>query len=857
MVEILREVLGSKESSNAVLDQLRSQYKLVLIDEFQDTDMSQWQIFSQVFTPAAKDSDRVLIMVGDPKQAIYRFRGADVSAYVNAVNAPGITRHDMTVNWRSDADLITALNTLFEGADFGRQQIPYIPVQPREKAPDRALSLSGKKPKPLELRYITKADANGADADGVRAAIAVDLANYVHSLIGNAEIVAGDGTRRKVRAKDIAILLRANADSRYFRNELRALGIPAVESRVGGVNESDAFDQVQVFMNVLNAVSDARRVRSLVFTWFSDLELKDLVDGGKIEALQLQCAKWADDLARKGVSYMYEQVRAESALMRQIAGSEAPTRHLTDIEHVFELLSAATGGRPVAPAVALHHLDQIRDADKESETLLRRTETDADAVQITSMHASKGLEYPIVLLPVPKGISTETPYVYTVEGVRYVDGANKIDWDRAPHGDRDARKDRAKAEDLDDLRRLIYVALTRARHQLTVWWASTQGAHKGALGSVLFKESSDLKDTQFTDDVVEAALDAWKKAGKRNIGVTKLNFDAELVEVTNTAKVEPLNAAALNISAVQPNDYEWARWSFSSINKDQHSAREESPKGGTDESHDDEQGTPAPVGALGGFVGSADFGTYLHEVMEHVDFAAADLNVEVARVVEAQRVPEFIGDAQADFVQGIVEAIRTPLAGLGGKPLSAISRADRLAELRFDMSLGENSRTKLAELAALAAAERGSPFADYFRTQANDWGGRHATGFLTGSIDALFRLDVDGQQKFVVVDYKSNNLTRFNAAHPYGYESMRAAMMASGYPLQALIYSVATHRFLRSRLNGYDPSLHLGGCGYLFMRGMIGEYTPAVDGVADGVFVWRPSTELVIGADRVLGGGDA
>jgi exodeoxyribonuclease V beta subunit len=121
----------------------------------------------------------------------------------------------------------------------------------------------------------------------------------------------------------------------------------------------------------------------------------------------------------------------------------------------------------------------------------------------------------------------------------------------------------------------------------------------------------------------------------------------------------------------------------------------------------------------------------------------------------------------------------------------------------------------------------------------------------------LFRLDVDGQQKFVVVDYKSNNLTRFNAAHPYGYESMRAAMMASGYPLQALIYSVATHRFLRSRLNGYDPAVHLGGCGYLFMRGMIGENTPAVDGVADGVFVWRPSTELVIGADRVLGGGDA
>ena len=858
MVEILREVLDSGDSGNAVRDQLRGQYKLVLIDEFQDTDMSQWEIFSQVFTPQADDSDRVLIMVGDPKQAIYRFRGADVSAYVNAVNASGITRHDMTVNWRSDSDLIAALNTLFEGADFGQQKIPYVPVSARPNAPARALQIKGINPKPLELRYITKADAGDADADGVRAAIAVDLANYVHSLIGNAEIVSSDGTSRRVRARDIAILLRANNDSRYFRNELRALGIPAVESRVGGVNESDAFDQVQVFMNVLNAVSDARRVRSLVFTWFSDLELKDLVDGAKIEALQLQCAKWSDDLARKGVSYMYEQVRAESSLMRQIAGSEAPTRHLTDIEHVFELLSAATNGRPVAPAVALHHLEQIRDEDSQSDTLLRRTETDADAVQITSMHASKGLEYPIVLLPVPKGISTETPYVYTLDGVRYVDGANKVPWSRDEHGDRDARRDLAKAEDLDDLRRLIYVALTRARHQLTVWWASTGRAQQGALGTVLFKESSNLTDKNFTDEVVHSALNGWVEAGKGNIGLTKLNFAAQLADVTTQNPVVQTPITAANIAAVKPNDFDWARWSFSSITKDQHSAREESPKGGSDEEHDEElQIVAAPVGALGGFAGSADFGTYLHEVMERVDFTVVDLQGEVAGVVNALGTPSFIEGGEESFVQGIVDAIVTPLGGLGGNALSHIARKDRLAELRFDMSLGRDARTKLATLAELAASDPGSPFADYFRTQANDWDDRRVAGFLTGSIDALFRLDIDGQQKFVVVDYKSNNLARFNTAQPYGYESMRAAMISSGYPLQALIYSVATHRYLSARMSGYDPAVHLGGCGYLFMRGMIGANTPVRNGVTDGVFVWRPSVDLVVGADQVLGGGNA
>ena len=170
------------------------------------------------------------------------------------------------------------------------------------------------------------------------------------------------------------------------------------------------------------------------------------------------------------------------------------------------------------------------------------------------------------------------------------------------------------------------------------------------------------------------------------------------------------------------------------------------------------------------------------------------------------------------------------------------------------MSLGLSNRASLAELARLVASDPDSPFAEYFAAQGSNWGAREAAGFLTGSIDALFRLGVDGGQRFVIVDYKSNNLGRFNVAHPYAYDSMRAEMIASGYPLQALIYSVATHRYLAARLPGYDPSVHLGGCGYLFMRGMVGAETPMRDGVTDGVFVWKPSADLVVAADRLLGG---
>lgn len=818
--------------------------------------MSQWKIFSDVFTPEKSENSRVMIMVGDPKQAIYRFRGADVSAYIGAVNQPGVTRHNMTVNWRSDADLIAALNQLMQGCDFGQGRIPYIQVAPRANAAATSLRVGGKSHAPLEIRWVPREGVSDFVAPTARAAISSDLANYVYELITKGTLELGNGDTRRVRAGDIAILMRGNEDSKFIRDDLRALNIPVVEARVGGVNESEAFDQIEILLNVLVNVSDPRRIRSLVFTWFTDMVLEDLADESIVEALQQKCAKWADDMATEGISYMYEQLRSESDVMRLIARSDTPARHLTDLEHIFELLSSASDDRAVAPSVAVRHLDSVKNADKESDTLLRRTETDADAVQITSMHSSKGLEYPIVLLPIPKAPSSRSPHVYTVAGERFVDSAPKVKWVNDAHGSQDDRKMRAQTEEAEDEARLIYVALTRARHQLTIWWASTQRADQGSLGKLLFRGVERPAKGEIPDADVRRAFGDLVAESNGCITYSEIPFQGRLIYPPLEVESHSQSPTLADSNGLQTNDYTWARWSYSSLTKDQHATREEKPRGGTDEDYSEESLiTPVPSSDFASLKGGAEFGTYVHKVMEEVDFCAEDLEAEIESVIADMTIPEFINNHQLAVIDGIAAAIRTPLAGIAsGASLQTFARKDRLAELRFDMSLGGARHAQLAKIASRAALEKESPFAAYFSELATNWRDRYAAGFLTGSIDALLR--VQGADQFVIVDYKSNMLGRSGIRDAYGYESMRNEMEDAGYPLQALLYCVATHRYLKARLSGYDIDKHLAGCGYLFMRGMVGAETPVRDGITDGVFTWRPSSALVIEADELLGGSN-
>jgi exodeoxyribonuclease V beta subunit len=268
-------------------------------------------------------------------------------------------------------------------------------------------------------------------------------------------------------------------------------------------------------------------------------------------------------------------------------------------------------------------------------------------------------------------------------------------------------------------------------------------------------------------------------------------------------------------------------------------------------------------------------------VLEEVDFASDTLQDDLRERVLHQlaRRPVDLAPRLADgtrgersegldlLVRGLSDAVHTPLGPLlGDLRLAEVPRADRLDEMEFDLRLGEASSPATdAEVGALVEAHLAP--ADLFDTQPlHDWArglvrgrfGAVLAGHLTGSIDAVLRMrGDDGTPRFVVVDYKTNRLTprgRAASADDYRPDQLVRAMADHHYPLQALLYSVALHRYLRWRLADYDPHVHLGGVAYLFVRGMVGESTRVTDGQRHGVFSWAVPAELVIELSDLLDG---
>lgn len=243
----------------------------------------------------------------------------------------------------------------------------------------------------------------------------------------------------------------------------------------------------------------------------------------------------------------------------------------------------------------------------------------------------------------------------------------------------------------------------------------------------------------------------------------------------------------------------------------------------------------------------AEYGSWFHAVMENLDFAATNLQEHIGQVLD--RTP-FERASRAAHIAGIAAVIETPMDSVAVDfCLRRLSRHNRLDESEFLIGLGAGDQlAELSKLAEIAAKDPGNPFADYFARMAQTVTHKHYRGLLTGSLDGLYRVLSGEKNEYLIVDFKSNKLSN------YGYESMKAEMELHDYPLQALLYSVGLHRFLKMRLNDYQPQLHLGGSAYLFVRGMQGVSTPVRDGTREGVFHWRYSPGLIEKASRWCAG---
>ena len=433
LVSDLAAALADPGHGPQLAAQLAGRYRLVLVDEFQDTDRLQWEIFDRAF------AGHRLVTVGDPKQAIYRFRGADVHAYLAAVRSG--ERTTLRTNHRSDRQLLDALAVLFDSAQLGHADIEFVRVDPSPAAPFNAMGDAS-----VHLRVVPDDPAIAHTRDGLEAGAAAgvvltDVASRVRSLLDSAVIRTGKKSRR-VRPSDIGILVPSQRRATEAANVLGDWGIATVRARTGSVLLSEAATHWRLLLGGLATPTDPRAARAAGLSWFFGIAPDELVDrpgdstqvdhgDTRLAELQRRLATLGERLRRDGVGAFYEHVRAQPALLDAVFARPTGDRDLTDLDHLAEVLVAALRGATAEPARVAEAFDRlVADSDDQTEDTMRRVETDDEAVHITTVHSAKGLEYPIVLVPFAytERPAASRPYVFNLDGERVVDVASWVAW---------------------------------------------------------------------------------------------------------------------------------------------------------------------------------------------------------------------------------------------------------------------------------------------------------------------------------------------------------------------------------------------------------------------------------------------
>lgn len=899
LLETVRDVLVAAPEAAV---RLARQFPVALIDEFQDTDPVQWDIFRTIYTEldGAHRTDTRLVLVGDPKQAIYSFRGGDIHTYLAAArDAP---RMMLATNRRSDGAVLAAMNALCDGWVLGAEGITYQPVRSSPEHADRRLVDGEGVPLPaVDVRCIVDPslprNSRGMETDAARRACIDDLVQRISGLLDGRARVGDD----VLAAGDIAVLIHANRWGPPIQRALHRAGIPSVITGGSSVADSQAADQWRVLIDALVRPADPTRARAVALSWFQDwdaVHVADTADVGlddlRLARLQAQLEHWARVLRTQGVSALIATLRSDAAVGARVLAQPNGERNLTDLDHLGELLHAATAGRPVGPESLRVLLDGLRGGDEDDpEAIRRRIETDASAVRIMTLHASKGLEFPVVCCPSLWNVGSKVSQRLFHDGEqgRLLDVSLKATDVKAEHeaATRDVRGQNG---------RLTYVGLTRARHQSIVWWTPAGGASRNPVASVLFGTDAivpgdegvhvdtirqRLAGTGLGDEVRVSAVDPARDLRRTPPTPAAPTPAAPTPAAPVPAPVPGAEPTALVVAELGRSiDRRSGRWSFTAItgHAAAHDAGPTEPgsapgvPAGTDPddptlgdaSDGDEQDPPPPV-LFDGLGAGAAFGTLVHEALEHLDFTGdieadltAHLSVRPWATADPGRLPA--------LVTAVAAAVRTPMGdAFHGARLDGLARSDRLDELDFELPLGSVApgarRTVSSRWIGRILVEslgRDDPVGPWAHRLADGIIDVDLGGYLTGSVDLVMRLaapGVAGGQRFSVVDYKTNRLGSWGVPDElanYHPDRLAVAMADHHYPLQAVLYSVALHRYLRWRLPGYDPPAHLGPVGYLFVRGMVGPRTPSPQGRTHGVFVWHPPADAVVALSDLLHG---
>jgi len=776
---------------------LRTQFPCVLVDEFQDTDARQWQIFAHLFGSGG------LVLVGDPKQAIYRFRGGDVNTYVAAAQS-AVRAAPLDRNFRSRPCVIQVVNQLFELAPAQAlgDGIAFLPTEPGGGVSDEDLLLEGAVAAALHFHSVPPCDTAKDWNKSASVRIAAELcAEAIARQLRHA--LAGDASRKDARSKqmrplqprDFAVLVRDHRQASAVRHALSLRGVPAVASGRESLYQGQEVQDVLALLLALRSPGDDRRLRAALATpllGWGALRIDALdQDGDSLRDWQQRLVQWRTRWERHGPQAMLAEVVAENAerLLRQSGGE----RRLTNTLQLGELMQA-TAGRNLGTQGQLDALRRdMAHADIDNEAQQPRLESDAGRVQILTLHKSKGLEFPMVYLPfVGTGRQDKVgnPAMYTdAHGQRVRQWKTAQVFADAPSWDA-AKQQQLQEEKAEDMR-LLYVGLTRAIDALWVCGGSLSCHQNASLFRLLGAQSPTPGLLQKLGGTVTTST------GLPATGVP---------ERLPVAAPPALPAARVPVRRLQRD---WWIHSFSQLHRQQVQGSgvlvEARPA-------DDElllaTQTPAPRSRV--FAG-ARFGNVLHHALEHVDFAAwADHTHELPPPGQAG----FLTDAlnSQGYAPRLHEAGARELTPLVAATLNALlpeqlrlcdlPPAARINELEFHFALrGASVPALMTLLHAHGVARERRDFGTWTQL----------AGLMNGKIDLTYR----HQGRVYVMDYKSNQLPAFDT------HTLAHTMAASEYDLQALLYTLAVHRWMQLRMGArYDYERDFGGVRYVFCRGL-------------------------------------
>ncbi|MEP7383314.1 MAG: UvrD-helicase domain-containing protein [Gemmatimonadota bacterium] len=821
----LSDVLTVEGSEGALAQRIRGRFGAALIDEFQDTDQTQFPIFSHAF------AGRPLFLIGDPKQSIYRFRGADIHAYLQAA-ASAERKYTLLQNFRSTDAYVRAVGALFTRAPdpfyVSAQDIPYPPVTAATAPPPPgALATDGKGA--MEWWWLDRTLGKTAKTLAKDDAVRLLVREVTNEIV---RLRAGG-----VPYASMAVLMRSNREARQVKASLDRAGVPAVIGGDEDVLASEEADELSRLAAAIASPHDGGAVRSAMATrlWGSDAaEIASTLSGdgtreGEWESITSRFASARELWRTKGIAAAFGELLSARGTAARLLALPDGDRRLTNVRHVSELFHEGWATEGIAPEGFAEWIARERTVANTPGRRELRLETDSAAVQILTIHKAKGLQFDVVFCPVlwqsyePKKGPMGLDLALAADG-----GTAVLDLGTPRLGERMAA---AAIEDAAENLRLAYVAMTRAVHRCYVAWGQIgkSAAKDSALGYLLRTPEGTIDREALASLVADSEGTMTLRDIERDVPYARAPAEGSALA---SASPRTLRLASGQLES-------WRMTSFTGLTADAHSEE------GRDVADPLMLPTlweePLPMTGFRAFAAGRQAGIALHDIFEGLDFRRP------GEVRSQQLVRQTLGsygllddpalaESRVADVVGMLETVCGAEIPGAGFSLAAVPGRATLREWRFDLSVATPSARRLAD----ALQAHGSPHAQRYAPLLRGMRDSTVGGYLNGVIDLAF----EHEGRWWLMDWKSNQLGASDS--DYAPAALDVAMREAHYTLQYHLYLIALHRHLRVRQPGYDPAAHWGGVAYVFLRGVagVGEH---------GWFRDRPTPALLDALDVALG----